>query len=103
MTPDEVPQGLIDILNLRAGRSHSRTGSVVGTLAEILTEYDRMNDEWRPVVETIVEKRESVRSHGPWCDHRQCPSCWRSACRSRKCLYCGHDWSMPFQKLARVI
>lgn len=40
--PERIPQELIDILDLRAGRQHSRTGSVVSCLAEILTAYDRL-------------------------------------------------------------
>ena len=39
MTPDQVPQNLIDILDQAAGKKHSRTGSVVQCLADILTEY----------------------------------------------------------------
>lgn len=42
MTPDEIPQELIDILDKAAGKQHSRTGSVVTCLAEILTRYDQM-------------------------------------------------------------
>lgn len=42
MSPDEVPQALIDILDRRAGKQHSRTGSVVSCLAEILTKYDEI-------------------------------------------------------------
>lgn len=42
MTPAEVPSELIEILNQRAGRDHSRTGSVVATLAEILTRYEQL-------------------------------------------------------------
>lgn len=40
MTPDEIPQDLLDILDKRAGKVHSRQGSVVACLAEILTRYD---------------------------------------------------------------
>jgi len=42
MTADEIPQELIDILDERAGKKHSREGRVVSTLAEILTCYDEM-------------------------------------------------------------
>jgi hypothetical protein len=42
VTPDEVPRQLIDILDRRAGRKHSRDGVVVTTLAEILTRYDEL-------------------------------------------------------------
>lgn len=41
MTPDEIPQELIDILDKRAGKKHSRSGPVVATLAEILTAYEQ--------------------------------------------------------------
>lgn len=37
----DIPQELIEILDRAAGREHSRTGSVVGTLAEILTAWER--------------------------------------------------------------
>lgn len=48
MTPDEIPQELIDILDMRAGKVHSRTGIVVACLAEILTQWEVIrghNDE----------------------------------------------------------
>jgi hypothetical protein len=41
VTPEQVPDNLIEILDRRAGKRHSRQGSVVSCLAEILTEYDR--------------------------------------------------------------
>lgn len=49
MTPYEVPQELIDILDERAGKKHSRQGPVVCALAEILTRHDVMRAEagWR--------------------------------------------------------
>jgi hypothetical protein len=40
VTPEEIPQELVDLLDRAAGRAHSRAGSVVRTLAEILTRYD---------------------------------------------------------------
>lgn len=42
MTPEEIPQELIDHLDMRAGIRHSRTGSVLTTLAELLTLYDQL-------------------------------------------------------------
>jgi hypothetical protein len=42
MRADEVPAELIEILDRRAGRAHSRTGSVVTALAEILTRHREM-------------------------------------------------------------
>ena len=42
MTSGEIPQELVDLLNARAGRAHSRDGSVLTTLAEILTRYDEI-------------------------------------------------------------
>lgn len=47
MTGSEVPQELIEILDKRAGRHHSRAGRVVRTLAEILTKYDELKSEVR--------------------------------------------------------
>lgn len=40
--PDEIPQELVDILDERAGKKHSRAGIVLLTLAEILTKYDEL-------------------------------------------------------------
>lgn len=37
MTPEEIPQHLVDILDQRAGKTHSRGGPVLAALAEILT------------------------------------------------------------------
>lgn len=45
MRAEDIPQELIDILDKRANRNHSRTGSVVSTLAEILTQYDQLKRE----------------------------------------------------------
>lgn len=45
MTIDEIPQELIDILDERAGKKHSKTGSVLKTLAEILTRYEEIRRE----------------------------------------------------------
>lgn len=42
MKPEDVPQELIDILDERAGKTHSRTGSVVACLAEIITRLDEI-------------------------------------------------------------
>lgn len=42
MEPNEIPHKLIDILDKRAGKKHSRDGSVVNTLAEILTAYQEI-------------------------------------------------------------
>lgn len=42
MTPEEVPRELIEILDKAADKKHSRTGSVVTTLAEILTRYEEL-------------------------------------------------------------
>lgn len=40
MSPEEIPEELIRILDARAGKIHSSAGSVVTALAEILTAYD---------------------------------------------------------------
>jgi len=42
MRPEEVPEELIEILDRRAGKAHSRFGSAVSALAEILTRYDQL-------------------------------------------------------------
>lgn len=42
MTVDEIPQEIIDILDERAGKKHSRTGSVIQCLAEILTKWEEL-------------------------------------------------------------
>lgn len=42
MSPEEVPQELIDMMDEAAGRQHSRSGSVVATLARILTRHEEM-------------------------------------------------------------
>lgn len=70
MTPEEIPQPLLDILDRRAGKVHARTGRVVGTLAEILTRYEQLlaeagghaeqaeRDERQPgVAETRMHRR----------------------------------------------
>lgn len=40
--PDNILQDFIDILDERAGKKHSREGSVVSCLAEILNKYDEI-------------------------------------------------------------
>ena len=57
MTPGEIPQELLDILDRAAGKTHSREGVVAQTLAEILTAYDRIGADGaaggrRPVTAT---------------------------------------------------
>ncbi len=44
MRPEDIPQELIDILDERAGRKHSRNGTVVTTLAEILTKWEEIKN-----------------------------------------------------------
>ena len=44
MTTEQIPQELIDILDERAGKQHSRSGSVVACLAEILTVYVKIKE-----------------------------------------------------------
>lgn len=44
MTPEEIPQDIIDILDDMAGKKHSREGKVVACLAEILTKYDEIKE-----------------------------------------------------------
>lgn len=40
MMVEEIPQEIIDFLDMRAGKKHSKDGIVLVTLAEILTIYD---------------------------------------------------------------
>jgi hypothetical protein len=40
MRSEDIPQELIDILDERAGKLHSRNGPVITALAEILTAWD---------------------------------------------------------------
>jgi hypothetical protein len=44
MMPKDIPQELVDHLDRRAGRKHSRDGVVLATLAEILTLYDFLKE-----------------------------------------------------------
>jgi hypothetical protein len=43
--PENIPQELIDILDSRAGKKHSRSGSVISTLAEILTKWEELRND----------------------------------------------------------
>lgn len=45
MKPEQIPPELMAILDERAGREHSRTGSVARALAEILTRWEEIRDE----------------------------------------------------------
>lgn len=47
MKPYEIPAELVDILDERAGKKHSREGQVLRTLAEILTKYDELRENDR--------------------------------------------------------
>lgn len=52
MNPSEIPDELVELLDDRAGKKHSREGSVLSTLAEILTRWEqirrqRVRDEAR--------------------------------------------------------
>lgn len=42
MTPDEVPQEIIDIVDRDAGKVHSRRGPVVATIAKVLTRWEEL-------------------------------------------------------------
>jgi hypothetical protein len=42
VTPEEIPQPLVDILDRHAGKVHSRQGPVLAALAEILTVYEAL-------------------------------------------------------------
>jgi len=41
---EDIPQEIIDFLDQRAGKKHSRDGIVLETLAEILTIYDFLKE-----------------------------------------------------------
>lgn len=58
MNVDDIPQELIDILDDRAGKKHSRSGSVVSCLAEILTKWE---DIKRDQVSNRLEELPEVR------------------------------------------
>jgi hypothetical protein len=47
VSPAEIPQELVDLLDERAGKRHSREGQVLATLAEVLTRYDEICDRER--------------------------------------------------------
>jgi hypothetical protein len=60
ITPENIPQEWLDILDSRAGKAHSRQGSVVACLAEILNAAlpaltTRHNTEWSPERDAIVQ------------------------------------------------
>jgi hypothetical protein len=46
---DVESQELVDILNKKAGKEHSRTGAVLTTLAEILTRYEQIRIPEEPI------------------------------------------------------
>lgn len=68
MTPQEIPQQLVDILDERAGKKHSREGRVLATLAEILTKYDEIRKNpppQTPAVGTYAQMVESMNIDSP--------------------------------------
>lgn len=42
MTPEEIPQELVDLVDRRAGRAHTPDGAVLSTLAEVLTRFEEL-------------------------------------------------------------
>lgn len=77
MTPDEIPQELVDLLDERAGKQHSCTGPVLATLAEILTRFEAsLRQSLRvagPVLDDGVRRvyatddgRYVISEHGAW-------------------------------------
>lgn len=44
MDSQEIPQELVDILDEKAGKKHSREGVALTTLAEILTKYEELRE-----------------------------------------------------------
>jgi hypothetical protein len=63
MKAEEIPQELTDILDRAAGMNHSRTGSVMRALAEILTRYDEIRARTR--LESLVVSLEDRLGLGP--------------------------------------
>jgi hypothetical protein len=61
---EDIPQELIDILDDRAGRKHSRTGSVITCLAEILTRYDTIK---------AAAPNDGMHRNPDWCNHCELP------------------------------
>lgn len=45
VTVDEIPQELINLLDKRAGKKHSKDGPVLRVLAEILTKYEEIRND----------------------------------------------------------
>jgi hypothetical protein len=64
-----VPQDILDLLDVRAGKTHSRGGPVVACLAEILT-MDRARRPARISPERLAFLRAEVERHT-----RQCGPC----------------------------
>jgi hypothetical protein len=63
MRANEIPQRLVDILDKRAGKVHSRQGPVLAALAEILTEYKEVNmtqltQEWFMEMARLIKARD---------------------------------------------
>jgi hypothetical protein len=63
MKAEEIPPELTGILDRAAGMNHSRTGSVMRALAEILTRYDEIRS--RTEMELRLRAIESYLGIGP--------------------------------------
>lgn len=85
MTPEEIPAELIQILDQRAGKEHSRTGSVVSCLAEILTRWEQIRPHVCPY-------------DCDNCHDESCP-CERLGCAGFQELACTPQECPPFQEM----
>lgn len=45
MLPSEIPQEHVDIVNEASGREHTRDGSVLATLARVLTRHEELVEQ----------------------------------------------------------
>lgn len=66
MTPGQIPQVLVDILDERAGKVHSATGPVMSALAEILTEYGKLQASAIPALQQRIEALDELLRRYEW-------------------------------------
>lgn len=72
MKPEDIPPSLKKLLDDRAGKDHSRTGSVMSALAEILTLHEQMVR--REVASLLVKELCARHSHN--CQDAPCEGHW---------------------------
>lgn len=74
MDAQGIPQELVDIVDRDAGKQHSRSGSVLASLARVLTRYDEMRSGVRVGVavlcwrggQFLMQQRRGGRGEGCW-------------------------------------